>query len=522
MFEQVFLTASTLRLKTILVSIPLLAATSLLAWIFYTLFLHPLAKYPGPRLAAITRLWYVRQLQRGKFPTQSRELHKTYGPIVRIAPDEVSFSDPKAGLAIYNVKTKFPKDKFQTDFYSTWSLKNFDTNEEKIFSDVDEVHAANRRKLLLPSYSMSSVLEAETSIDQYTELLLKRFNELGERDEELNLVWWLEMYALDVIGDLFYGRSFGHLEAGGDAHGWLASIETFLIFITIHASSPPYLRPLHDLWQALTNKAFRGSLGTTVGIRDTSIKRAEERQTIIDEGKSAPRKDLLAKFMDLQKEKQRSDWQLPDIQQEGFVALFADSDTTAIAMSSMLHGIMANADVMSKVLKELREALSDGTITLPVRYSDSIKLPYMSACIKEGFRLHTSTGVTMSRFVPPGGAEIAGERFPAGTRVGCNSHVTHFDKETFGPDAVEFVPERWLKGDAASMERHMLHFGGGTRTCIGKHVALAEIHKLLPHLLLEFDLQLVDPKAPIISDGQWFDKPLNIIVKARRRIPEQA
>lgn len=40
---------------------------------------------------------------------------------------------------------------------------------------------------------MSSVLEAETYIDQYTELLLKRFNELGERHEEFNLVWWLEM-----------------------------------------------------------------------------------------------------------------------------------------------------------------------------------------------------------------------------------------------------------------------------------------------------------------------------------------
>lgn len=31
------------------------------------------------------------------------------GPVVRIAPNEISFGDPKAGLTIYNVKTKFPK-----------------------------------------------------------------------------------------------------------------------------------------------------------------------------------------------------------------------------------------------------------------------------------------------------------------------------------------------------------------------------------------------------------------------------
>ncbi|KAK4496521.1 hypothetical protein PRZ48_012501 [Zasmidium cellare] len=501
MFGQSLSTALTLRWTTLLASVPVLATAALLIWIFYTLSLHTLAKYPGPRLAAITRLWYVRQLKKGKYPTLSRELHRTYGPILRIAPNEISFGDPKAGHTIYNTKTKFPK----SDFYSAWSVKNFDTHEEKLFSDVDEVHAGNRRKLLQLTYAMSSVLEAESYIDQYTELLLERFGELAEKGEDFNLVWWLEMYAMDVIGDLFFGRSFGHLEAGGDAHGWLASIATFVRFITVHASLPSELRPLHGLWQALTNKAFRGSMGTTASIRDTSVKRGNERQSIIDEGKSAPRKDLLAKFMELQKEKQRSDWQLPDIQQEGFVALFAGSDTTAIAMSSIMHGLMANADAMSNVLKELRDALFNGTITLPIRYSDSIKLPYMSACIKEGFRIHTSTGVNMARIVPLGGAEIAGHWFPGDTRVGCNSHATHFDKEVFGQDADEFVPERWLKADAANME-----------------IALAEIHKLLPHLLLKFDLQLLDPKAPLISDGQWFDKPLNIIVKARRPTSKQA
>lgn len=224
-------------------------------------------------------------------------------------------------------------------------------------------------------------------------------------------------------------------------------------------------------------------------------------------------------------------------------------------MSSTLYGLMANADAMAKALEELRKAMSDGSITLPVRYSDSIKLPYMTACIKEGFRIHPSVGLTMPRFVPSGGREILGNWFPEGTRVGCNAHVTHFDKEVFGQDADDFVPERWLKGDAANMDvsvamrmmkaddadllaeahvtlwrRHEdMHreeceplFAIRSCTCIEltiiSQIALAEIHKLLPHLLLEFDLQLVNPGAPIVSNGQWFDKPQSIIAKARRRV----
>lgn len=124
-----------------------------------------------------------------------------------------------------------------------------------------------------------------------------------------------------MIGDLFYGCSFGHLESGEDLHGWLAAIETFLRFITVHASLPGELRLLHGMWQQFTNKNFRGRMGVLVGISNMSMERVSERQTSLAAGKLAERKDLLAKFMDMQKEKKRSDWQIPDIQQEGFVAM---------------------------------------------------------------------------------------------------------------------------------------------------------------------------------------------------------
>jgi cytochrome P450 len=55
-----------------------------------------------------------------------------------------------------------------------------------------------------------------------------------------------------------------------------------------------------------------------------------------------------------------------------------------------------------------------------------------------------------------------------------NAMVTQYDKGVFGEDSYEFRPERWLCGEEQwrIMDKAMLVFGAGTRTCIGKHVRL--------------------------------------------------
>lgn len=54
-----------------------------------------------------------------------------------------------------------------------------------------------------------------------------------------------------------------------------------------------------------------------------------------------------------------------------------------------------------------------------------------------------------------------------------NAMVVQFDKGVFGQDSNVFKPERWLESEEKNraMERAMLDFGAGTRTCIGKHVS---------------------------------------------------
>lgn len=107
-------------------------------------------------------------------------------------------------------------------------------------------------------------------------------------------------------------------------------------------------------------------------------------------------------------------------------------------------------------------------------YDEATKLPYLVAVIKEGMRMFPSVGLTLPRVVPEGGITIDWKTIPAGVSVhlmwpkirqitvyltllqavvGMSAHMVHFDRRVFGPDADSFVPERWLHGKTAQMDR---------------------------------------------------------------------
>lgn len=68
---------------------------------------------------------------------------------------------------------------------------------------------------------------------------------------------------------------------------------------------------------------------------------------------------------------------------------------------------------------------------------------------------------------------LKGQNIPSGYVVGVNPHTIQFNTEVFGDDAEEFRPERWLESQARNfeMEKNLLSFGAGTRTCVGKNVS---------------------------------------------------
>ena len=75
---------------------------SVVVIMFYRLLLAPLSRLPGPKLCAITRLPLIYYEFSGERREWIHNLHMRYGPVVRIAPDEVSFASREATREIYS------------------------------------------------------------------------------------------------------------------------------------------------------------------------------------------------------------------------------------------------------------------------------------------------------------------------------------------------------------------------------------------------------------------------------------
>lgn len=78
-------------------------AVVLLSHVIYCRLFHPLAAVPGPFLASITTAWLAHAYWRQDFHKYAIQLHKEYGPVVRIAPNAVDVGDPEAVKIIYGI-----------------------------------------------------------------------------------------------------------------------------------------------------------------------------------------------------------------------------------------------------------------------------------------------------------------------------------------------------------------------------------------------------------------------------------
>lgn len=75
--------------------------TTYLLTILLRAFLSPLSKLPSPKYSVFTELYLILQEFTGRRRLYIHSLHQKYGPVVRVAPNEVSFTSLAAIKEIY-------------------------------------------------------------------------------------------------------------------------------------------------------------------------------------------------------------------------------------------------------------------------------------------------------------------------------------------------------------------------------------------------------------------------------------
>lgn len=178
-------------------------------FISYRIHWHPLSHIPGPTLAKITGQWRNIRYWRGTWHDDILQVHRKYGRIVRIAPNEVSVVDGQAARLLYGNGAIALK----TDWYTTWDSP---VGPPSLFSIRDKKMHTYCRKRVAGAYSMTSVLRYEPDIQRCLDLLVTKLEDHAGQGVIANLSEWTSAFAYDVIACLAYGAPLGHLESGSD------------------------------------------------------------------------------------------------------------------------------------------------------------------------------------------------------------------------------------------------------------------------------------------------------------------
>jgi cytochrome P450 len=153
-------------------------------------------------------------------PTPSPEMDSTDsqrpGPVVRVSPQEVDFTDLDAFKTIYSHRETYVKTTWYRRIAGSPLLTVFNT------SDVD-VHRRHRRLLGGPM-AESALAQHIPTISARVDLTIQRIREEAASRGCADVWQWCLFMATDVIGELTFGESFKMLEQGKVGHPTLSRV----------------------------------------------------------------------------------------------------------------------------------------------------------------------------------------------------------------------------------------------------------------------------------------------------------
>ena len=455
---------------------PVIYITYSLIKAFYRLTFHPLAGFPGPRLAAATRWYevYFEVFLGGRFTQQIEALHKEYGPIIRTNPNELHIIDPSFYDRLYN---------FSPDIDRPWTTLDNIQNSQSF-----ELHK-KRRRAFDPYFSKSAVLNLENVVESNAEELTRHFYEARGTDKPLSVTLLTRCFTADIITQYLFAQPYGFLTRPEQSEAFFSANNSVFQALYMFRESRIMdfiFKTLQMVPQSLLPK---GHIAHTLNPFVESVK--ERVQTALSksrkEGSADGHRVLFEDYARLDLPPQ--DLTLRAEMDTALMFVTAGFETTAYTMETAIFHVLSNKSIQSRLREELTAACPD-PLDIP-RWTELEKLPYLTAVITESLRMSIGAMARLPRKNMKENMAYQQWVIPKGTLVGMSSRFIHFNEDIY-PDPNSFDPERWLKGAESQklQKEHLASFSRGARRCLGMHLAYAELYLALARIFLRFDMEL--------------------------------
>ncbi|KAH9216249.1 cytochrome P450 [Leptodontidium sp. 2 PMI_412] len=462
----------------------------------YRLYLGPLSQIPGPKLAALTG-WYETYfdcLKKGRYWVEIEEMHRQYGPIVRISPWELHVNDPDWNEP-YKISSRV--DKYH------WYYK-FVGSSDAAFGTADHDLHRVRRKAQQGYFTQEAVANFDGHLKSICNKLRSRLEEFKGTGQPVNLSNAFRSLATDVVTEYCFHKSYNLLDEPDFAASFQRAIRDFPaigvwhrhfgLILDIFAAMPRWLVavvdpagvPVLDFFNDIVN-----STNSIVGSYNTSKPKLEKPNAV---HRMLESPDLSAA--------DKAAWRLA-LEARTFVG--AGSETTGNTLTATTFHLLENPSMLEELKSEIHGAQKGST--KPLSYQEVQRLPYLSSVVLEGLRISSSVAGRLPRINTREVIRYGGYSIPVGTPVSITQKLIH-DNSSIFPDPRKFQPERWIDlKDRKNLEKYLQPFGRGSRACLGIHLAYAELYLTLAMIFGNFNMTLFDTGKEDIEQVHDFFSP---------------
>ncbi|KAI0707444.1 high nitrogen upregulated cytochrome P450 monooxygenase 2 [Cerioporus squamosus] len=454
---------------------------------------HPLARYPGPLGCRVSKWWMVCKSWSGYEHIYISELHRQFGDVVRIGPNELSIRDSSAIGPIMDL-AKGPQ---LIPEYVGRMLS--DGVHLPLIGIQDPAEHLRRRRPWNRAFS-ASTLKAQQLLN-----VLESRAEGREGQEKVVLGKWFNYFAYDFMCDMAFGGGSELLREGDGNNVWKVLDEG------MKWVSPIGTLLGHVPWLGVYLSHFPLATGALDSLINHCRKLTAQR---IHQG--AMQKDLFHYLNDedLATDSPGKPNTAPSLRQltdDGCLVVVAGADTTSSALTSLFHCLLTNPETYKRLQDEVDKFYPSGEDAFDTRFHR--EMPWLNAVISETLRLFPPVPGGSQRQVPPhsGTGVMAGQTYiTPGTSVWAHAWSIHRDPRNFWPHPDDFWPDRWLLASAspapkpasdatAGFESELVHneaawipFAQGQMNCVGKNLALLEIRMVVCALMQRFEMRLLE------------------------------
>ncbi|XP_071696338.1 flavonoid 3'-monooxygenase-like [Rutidosis leptorrhynchoides] len=209
--------------------------------------------------------------------------------------------------------------------------------------------------------------------------------------------------------------------------------------------------------------------------------------------------DLLSTLISLKDDVNEVGGKLSDVEIKALLLnLFtAGTDTSSSTVEWAIAELIRHPQLMKQAREEIDTIVGKDRLVTEL---DLNRLTFLQAIVKETFRLHPSTPLSIPRIAAES-CEVDGYYIPKGSTLLVNVWAIARDPKMW-TDPLKFNPTRFLaegekaNADVKGNDFEVIPFGAGRRICVGMSLGLRMVQLLVGTLIQTFDWELANGLEP--------------------------